>query len=77
MPECPRISVLMRMHSIARTTSGANGSPTQTAWVTIRLRWSSACSDSCGLTASAPAPLRTRCAPSRRSALLPKPVDTP
>ena len=33
MPECPRISVLMRIASIARTTSGANGLPTQTACV--------------------------------------------
>ena len=64
MPECPRSSVLTRMHSIARTTSGANGTPTHTAWVSIRLRCSLAY-----IAASLP--------PSSLSALLPKPVDTP
>ena len=63
MPECPRSKVLMRMHSIARTTSAANGSPTHTAWVTIRL--------CCSCSRSRPS------AGSSLSALLPKPVEIP
>ena len=76
MPECPFSSVLMRMQSIARTTSGANGSPTHTAWVTIRLSCSSACSERPECTAPGSSS-RSGCAPSSLSALLPKPVETP
>ena len=76
MPECPRSRVLMRMHSIARTTSGAIGSPTHTAWVRIRF----CCNSACGERPDGFAPgssSRSGCAPSSLSALLPKPVETP
>ncbi len=76
IPECPRKSVLTRMHSIARTTSAGNGSPTQTAWVTIRLRCNSTYSELPDFTAPGSSS-RNGCAPSSLSALLPKPVDTP
>src|SRR5437868_5397474 len=53
MPEWPCISVFTRITSIARTTGAGNGSPTQTAWVTTRLRWSSSSRLSCGCAGSA------------------------
>ena len=76
MPECPFSSVLMRMPNMARTISGAIGSPTQTAWVTIRLYCSSSCSERPDFVAPGSSS-RSGCAPSSLSALLPKPVDTP
>ena len=76
MPEWPLSKVLMRMHSIARTTSAAIGSPTHTAWVTIRLRCSSSCSERPEGVAPGSSS-RSGWAPSSLSALEPKPVDTP
>ena len=78
IPECPRNKVLMRMASIARTTSMDSGSPTHTACVISRLFCNSS-SRLPWLSSGLPPgkSSRTRWAPSNLSALLPKPVVMP